>query len=64
MIGLCPWSIVCYAYLKQDFYLNYCGKYSGSVVERVLDSRPRGPVFETHRRHWVVVLELDTFILA
>ena len=31
---------------------------------RVLDSRPRGRGFETHRRHCVVVLELDTFILA
>ena len=31
---------------------------------RVLDSRPRGRVFEPHRRHFVVVLEQDTFILA
>ena len=31
---------------------------------RVLDSRPRGRGFEPHRRHWVVVLEQDTFILA
>ena len=36
---------------------------SGSVV-RVLDSRPRGRGFEPHRRHCVVVLEQDTFILA
>ena len=31
---------------------------------RVLDSRPRGRGFEPHRRHYVVVLEQDTFILA
>ena len=31
---------------------------------RVLDSRPKGRGFEPHRRHCVVVLELDTFILA
>ena len=31
---------------------------------RVLDSRPRGRGFEPQRRHCVVVLEQDTFILA
>ena len=31
---------------------------------RVLDSRPRGRVFEPHGRHCIVVLEQDTFILA
>ena len=31
---------------------------------RVLDSRPRSSGFEPHRRHCVVVLEQDTFILA
>ena len=31
---------------------------------RELDSRPRGRGFEPHRRHCVVVLEQDTFILA
>ena len=31
---------------------------------RVLDSRPRGLGFEPHRRHCVVVVEQDTFILA
>ena len=30
----------------------------------VLDSGPRGPGFESHLCHWVVVLEQDTFILA
>ena len=31
---------------------------------RVLVSRPKGRGFEPHRRHCVVVLEQDTFILA
>ena len=31
---------------------------------RVLDSRPKGRGFEPHRRHCVVVLEQDTFVLA
>ena len=31
---------------------------------RMLDSRPRGRGFEPHRRHCVVVLEQDTFILT
>ena len=31
---------------------------------RVLDSRLRGRGFEPHRRHCLVVLEQDTFILA
>ena len=31
---------------------------------RVLDSGPKGRGFEPHRRHCVVVLEQDTFILA
>ena len=31
---------------------------------RVLDSRPKERGFEPHRRHCVVVLEQDTFILA
>ena len=31
---------------------------------RVLDSRPKGSGFEPHRRHCVVVLEQDAFILA
>ena len=31
---------------------------------RVLDSRLKGREFEPHRRHGIVVLEQDTFILA
>ena len=34
------------------------------LSDRVLDSRPRGRGFESHRRHCVVILEQDTFILA
>ena len=46
-----------------------CDEYSKFVGEqwlsgRVLDSRPKGRGFEPHRRHCVVVLEQDTFILA
>ena len=38
----------------------------GSAVAKwwVFDSRPRGRGFESHRRHCVVVLEQDKFILA
>ena len=46
--------IICYKFNKGAQWL------SG----RVLDSRPRGHGFEPHRRHSVVVLEQDTFILA
>ena len=34
------------------------------LIGRVLDSRLRCCGFETHRRHCVVVLEQDVFILA
>ena len=34
------------------------------LSDRVLDLRPNGRGFEPHRRHCVVVLEQDTFILA
>ena len=49
--------------------LNVLNKYHPMVGAqwlsgRVLDSRPRGRGFEPHRRHCVVVLEQDTFILA
>ena len=37
---------------------------SGSAHARVLDSRSRGRGFEAQRRHCVVVLEQDTFILV
>ena len=46
-----------------------CSKYKNFMGAqwlsgRVLDSRPRGCGYEPHRRHCVVVLEQDTFILA
>ena len=40
------------------------GKGAQWLSGRVLDSRPKGRGFEPHRRHCVVVLEQDTFILA
>ena len=43
-----------------DATLNFGRELSG----KVLDSRPRGCEFEPHRRHCVVILEQDTFILA
>ena len=51
--------------------INYCTEKSLDIVEgvqwlsgKVLESIPRGHGFEPHRRHCVVVLERDTFILA
>ena len=41
-----------------------CSQGAQWLSDRVLDSRPRAPRFEPHWRHWVVVLEQDTFILA
>ena len=35
-----------------------------SLSDGALDSRSRGRGFEPHRRHCIVVLEQDTFILA
>ena len=47
-------------------FLKYSMKIKGAqwLIGRVLDSRPKGRGFEPHRRHCVVVLEQDTFILA
>ena len=42
----------------------YGAKLGAGLSGRVLDSRPNGGGFEPHRRHCVVVLEHDTFILA
>ena len=44
--------------------LNGCKKGAQWLSGRVLDSRPNGRGFEPHRRHCVVVLEQDTFIIA
>ena len=48
------------SYLKVNALNNGAQWLSG----RVLDSRPRGRQLEPHRRHCIVVLEQDTFILA
>ena len=43
----------------------YCKQWGAQWLSgRVLDSRPKGRGFEPQRRHCVVVLEQDTFILA
>ena len=42
-----------------------CADYGAQWLSgRVLDSRSRGRGFEPRRRHCIVVLEQDTFILA
>ena len=46
------------------FPLHFKNKGAQWLSGRVLDSRPKGHGFEPHRRHCVVVLEQDTFILA
>ena len=59
---------VTYILLHLNKKINYCRMHSMSGAQwlsgRVLDSRPKGSGFEPHRRHCVVVLEQDTFILA
>ena len=47
-----------------SFVVSYCELGAQWLSGRVLDSRPKGRGFEPHRRHCVVVLEQDTFILA
>ena len=49
-----------------SFSSRYFNKIKGAqwLSGRVLNSRPKGSGFEPHRRHCVVVLEQDTFILA
>ena len=48
--------------------IEICSAYFGYGAQwlsgRVLDTRPKGWGFQPHRRHCVVVLEQDTFILA
>ena len=56
-------------FLKQQNFFNYgclgnINKGGQWLSGRVLDSRPKGRGFEPHRRHCIVVLEQDTFILA
>ena len=45
-------------------YIIYSMQGAQWLSGRVLDSRPKGSWFQPHRRHCVVVLEQDTFILA
>ena len=52
--------VVCFVAIILVIVLTWFQWLSG----RVLDSRPKGSGFEPHRRHCVVVLEQDTFILA
>ena len=57
---------VCYIFPYKQQNANLHQKQMGAqwLSGRVLDSRPKGHGFEPHRRHCVVVLEQDTFILA
>ena len=58
---------VCYTLsLGNTYSYKTACRYKGAqwLSGRVLDSRPKGRGFEPHRRHCVVVLEQDTFILA
>ena len=41
-----------------------CVKGAQCLSGRVLDSRPKGRVFQPQQRHCIVDLEQDTFILA
>ena len=54
--------------LLTEHHLEFLSLKGGSggqwLSGRVLDSRQKGRGFESHRRHCVVVLEQDTFILA
>ena len=54
-------SLITYYLLLIISYINVGAQW---LSGRVLDSRPKGRGFEPHRRHCVVVLEQDTFILA
>ena len=52
--------------LKNEIYDNSEDPDVGAqwLSGRVLDSRPKGRGFKSHRHHCDVVLEQDTFILA
>ena len=50
--------------VDKTFHLHKRAQGAQWLSGRVLDSRPKGRGFEPHRRHCVVVLEQDTFILA
>ena len=57
-------SMVSHFFFFFFFFLGGGGEGAQWLSGRVLDSRPKGSGFEPHRRHCVVVLEQDTFILA
>ena len=59
-----PNSIKIHVTLLQIVYICMTATGAQWLSGRVLDSRPKGSGFEPHRRHCVVVLEQDTFILA
>ena len=52
--------------IKMEFSIQINSSAMGAqwLSGRVLDSRPRGRGFKPQWRHYVVVLEQDTFILA
>ena len=51
--------------IRSAFEMGYTTRMGAQWLSgRVLDSRPKGRGFEPHRRHCIVVLEQDTFILA
>ena len=56
------YAIMCWLDFKHATTTKWMG--AQWLSGRVLDSRPKGRGFEPHRRHCVVVLEQDTFILA
>ena len=55
---------ILYIYIYIYIYIACSRKGAQCLSGKVIDSRPRGCGFEPHRRHCVVVLEQDTFILA
>ena len=63
--AVCSGSTMFASILNSSVMLgNYLQQGAQWLSGRVLDSRPKGRGFEPHRRHCVVVIEQDTFILA
>ena len=54
----------CNRLMVRDFSIQIKQEEAQWLSGRLLDSRPKGRGFEPHRRHCVVVLGQDTFILA
>ena len=55
---------LCLILLAHKYFVTLPKQGAQWLSGKVLDSRPRGRGFEPHRRHCVVGLEQDTFILA